>query len=86
MSKEIKLNKMMSAQDFAQFGDGEVAYIRSMTSDQFHAAFPEVEELPAGMKLWALLNADGAPIVIGDSREALIANAWENELQPVSVH
>ncbi len=86
MRNNNKTNNVMSAHDFAQLGEGKVAYIRSMTSDQFHAAFPDVEELPAGMKLWALLNADGAPIVIGDSREALIANAWEHELQPVSVH
>jgi len=86
MTNDTGPKQVMSAQDFARLGEGKVAYIRTMTSDQFHAAFPDVEALPAGMKLWALLNADGAPIVIGDSREALIANAWEHELQPVSVH
>tara|TARA_R110000868_G_scaffold73117_31_gene212518 strand:+ start:683 stop:943 length:261 start_codon:yes stop_codon:yes gene_type:complete len=86
MIDKTEPKKIMSAHDFARLGEGKVAYIRSMTSDQFHAAFPDVEALPAGLNLWALLNADGAPIVIGDSREALIANAWEHELQPVSVH
>lgn len=86
MIKNNNTKTVMSAREFAQLGDGEVAYIRKMTSDQFQAAFPEVDELPSGMKLWALLNADGAPIVIGDSRDAVIANAWEHELQPVSVH
>lgn len=86
MIKNNNAKTVMSAHEFAQLGDGKVAYIRPMTSDQFHAAFPEVDELPSGMTLWALLNADGAPIVIGDSRDAIIANAWEHELQPVSVH
>lgn len=86
MIDKTEPKKIMSAHDFARLGEGKVAYIRSMTSDQFHAAFPDVEALPVGLNLWALLNADGAPIVIGDSREALIANAWEHELQPVSVH
>ncbi|RXH24598.1 hypothetical protein XH99_28210 [Bradyrhizobium nanningense] len=29
---------------------------------------------------------DGTPIMLTDSREAAIANAWSNELQTVSVH
>lgn len=86
MIKNNNAKTVMSTLELAQLGDGEVAYIRPMTSDQFQEAFPEVDKLPSGMKLWALLNADGAPIVIGDSRDAIIANAWEHELQPVSVH
>ena len=38
------------------------------------------------MKLFALHAADGTPIMLTDSREAAIANAWSNELQAVSVH
>jgi hypothetical protein len=38
------------------------------------------------MKLYALHAADGTPIMLTDSREAAIANAWSNELQAVSVH
>ena len=30
--------------------------------------------------------ADGTPIMLTDSREAAVANAWSNELQAVSVH
>ncbi|MBW7967470.1 DUF1150 family protein [Bradyrhizobium sp. BR 10261] len=30
--------------------------------------------------------ADGMPIMLTDSREAAIANAWSNELQAMSVH
>jgi hypothetical protein len=33
-----------------------------------------------------LRSADGTPILLTDSREAAIANAWSNELQAVSVH
>ena len=35
---------------------------------------------------FALHAADGTPIMLTDSREAAIANAWSNELQAVSVH
>ena len=37
-------------------------------------------------KVFALHAADGTPIMLTDSREAAIANAWSNELQAVSVH
>ena len=30
--------------------------------------------------------ADGTPILVTDTREAAIANAWSNELETVSVH
>ena len=33
-----------------------------------------------------LLAADGTPIMLTDSRETAIANAWSQELQAVSVH
>ena len=48
-----------------------------------------VRQAPAiapGMTLFALHAADGTPIMLTDSREAAIANAWSNELETVSVH
>jgi hypothetical protein len=38
------------------------------------------------LSLFALLGADGTPILLTESRETAIANAWQNELQPVSLH
>jgi len=40
----------------------------------------------AGLKLFTLHAADGTPIMLTDSREAAIANAWSNELEALSVH
>jgi hypothetical protein len=31
-------------------------------------------------------SADGTPIMLTDSREAAVANAWSNSLETVSVH
>jgi hypothetical protein len=42
--------------------------------------------MPPGQTLFALLAADGTPIMLTDSREAAIANAWSQELEMVSVH
>jgi hypothetical protein len=38
------------------------------------------------MQLWALLTANGQPIMLTDSKAAAIANAHEHDLEPVSVH
>ena len=40
-----------------------------------------------GLNLYALDAADGTPIMVTDSREAVLANAWSHELETVvSVH
>jgi len=83
---EIKLN--MSAEALAQLGDGRIAYLKTIRSEDVHALFPEAEipEMPPGQTLFALHAADGTPIMLTDSREAAIANAWSQELETVSVH
>ena len=72
--------------ELASIGGGQLAYVKTMTSDELHEAFPQAPELEPGLKLFALLAADGSPILVTDSREAALANAWENELQTVSLH
>ena len=42
--------------------------------------------LAPGTLLFALHAADGTPILLTDSREAAVANAWSHELETVSVH
>lgn len=72
--------------EFAALGNGEVAYLKAMTSDDLVRIFPQAPEIEPGLKLFALLSADGAPILVTDSREAATANAWEHDLRMVSVH
>jgi hypothetical protein len=79
-------HRIMPDAAFLQLGDGKVAYIRRITSDDVRALFPEAPQLAPGLKLWALLSADGTPIMLTDSREAAMANAMEAELTTVSVH
>jgi len=83
---ETKLN--MSPEALAQLGDGRIAYLKTVRSEDVHALFPEAEipQMPPGQTLFALHAADGTPIMLTDSREAAIANAWSQELETVSVH
>jgi hypothetical protein len=76
----------MSAQALAVLGDGKIAYIKAIRSEDVPGLFPQVPGVQPGMKLFALHAADGTPIMLTDSREAAVANAWSQELVTVSVH
>jgi hypothetical protein len=75
-----------SPEAFAQLGDGEIAYIKPIRSEQVAKLFPQVPAIEPGTQLFALHAADGTPIMLTDSREAAVANAWSHELETVSVH
>lgn len=83
-SIENKAN--MSAEALAQLGDGRIAYVKTIRSEDVPALFPQAPQLAPGLKLFALHGADGTPIMLTDSREAAVANAWSQELETVSVH
>ena len=71
---------------FAGLGEGKLAYVRQIRSEDLSGMFPDAPPVVPGLKLWALTHANGRPILISDSREAAIANAVENDLTMVSVH
>ena len=83
---ESKIN--ITPEALAHLGDGRIAYVKTIRSEDVQALFPEAEvpQIPAGQKLFALHAADGTPIMLTDSREAAVANAWSHELETVSVH
>jgi hypothetical protein len=76
----------MSREALAHLGDGRIAYVKTIRSEDVPALFPQAPEIEPGLKLFALHAADGTPIMLTDSREAAIANAWSQELETVSVH
>ena len=70
----------------AHIGEGVVAYLREMQSDDLKGKFPGLPEIASGTRLWALFAANGQPILLSDARERAIAGAFENDLTPVAVH
>ena len=76
----------MSAEALAHLGDGRIAYVKIIRSEDVPALFPQAPEIAPGLTLFALHAADGTPIMLTDSREAAVANAWSQELETVSVH
>jgi hypothetical protein len=76
----------LTPQEFAHLGDGALAYVKAIDSEDVARIFPQAPPLRPGIKLFALLGADGSPILLTDSKDAALANAMENELQTVSLH
>jgi hypothetical protein len=80
------ITPIISKEELAELGDGEVAYIREMTSDEATEKFPTIDGLPQGINLFALHAADGRPIALTDDRDAAIEHAIGDELVSATVH
>ena len=76
----------ISPETLATMGEGQIAYVKPIRSEDVPNLFPQAPKLSPGLKLFALHAANGAPIMLTDSLEAAVANAWSHELQTVSVH
>ena len=88
MTREEIINQAprVSIENLATMGDGQIAYVKQIRSEDVPQLFPQAPEIAPGLKLFALHGADGTPMMLTDSREAAIANAWSQELEAVSVH
>jgi len=82
----VALEPDVSLESLAALGEGHIAYVKEIRSEDVPGLFPEAPKIAPGLKLFALHAANGAAIMLTDSREAAIANAWSNELLAVSVH
>lgn len=77
----------MSETELAGLGDGQVAYIRPISSKEALQMFPTLKgELPRGRKLFSLFAADGTPIALTDTRRAALSYAMQGELEIASLH
>ncbi|WP_334146065.1 DUF1150 domain-containing protein [Hyphomicrobium sp.] len=77
---------VMSEIELARLGGGQIAYIKTLSSDEALAMFPAIEDLPRGINLFALHAADGTPIALTDTRQAALSHAMDGELEIASVH
>jgi hypothetical protein len=85
--KVVTLPKVtLTEAQLAHLGEGVVAYLREIDSDELKGRFANLPELQPGTKLWALFAANGQPILLSDTRATALAGAMENDLTPVSIH
>lgn len=83
---KIQNGRLLDKAELAAFGEGRMAYVKPVLSDDIARLFPQAPHLQPGLKLFALLSASGEPILLTDTRDAAVANAWAHDLETVSLH
>jgi hypothetical protein len=86
MTETNTANPVITQDALAHLGDGRLAYVKAIRSEDVATMFPQAPKIEPGIELFALHAADGTPIMLTDTREAALANAWSQELEAVSVH
>jgi len=76
----------MSAERFAALGESQIAYIRTIRSEEVAFLCAEAPLLAPGHQVFVLYAANGTPIMLADSREAVMADAADREIETVSLH
>jgi hypothetical protein len=76
----------MSREAFAMLGAETFAYVRAHRSEDIGFLHADAPLLAPGRLVFVLHAADGCPLVIGESLEAVVADAAAQQLDAVSVH
>jgi hypothetical protein len=76
----------MSPETFAALGENQLAYIKAIRSEEVAFLCADAPLLPPGHEVFVLYAANGAPILLADSREAVLADAVSQQIETVSVH
>ena len=84
--KKPEERREISLLELARMGGGEVAYIRPIRVEEAARIIGAPIEAPPGTKLYGVFHADGQPILIADSKAGALANVFEQDLEPASVH
>lgn len=83
---EARTRIELTPDELAHLGEGHVAYMRKMKSDELNGRFPNLPPIASGLELWTLFAANGEPILLSDERDSVLAKAQEDNLVPVSLH
>lgn len=77
---------ILTPTELAHLGEGSIAYLREIDSEELVGKFPGMPQIAPGTTLWAVFAANGQPIMLTDGRDAALAGALQNDLTPVSLH
>lgn len=68
------------------FGTGKLAFVKEMSAHDVAQIVPQVLALDPTVKLYALMNAQGLPLMVAHTREDILLGAWEQDLETVTTH
>ena len=78
--------KQISDLELAGLGEGKIAYVRKITSDDLTSRFPGLPHIQPGLDLWAVFGANGLPMLVADEQAAAISAAVGRDLRPVGLN
>ena len=61
-------NPVITQDALAHLGDGRLAYVKPVRSEDVATMFPQAPQIAPGLTLFALHAADGTPIMLTDTR------------------
>ena len=73
-------------EELMAMGDGETAYLRKFRAGELRKMFPQTAELHPSVELYALFGADGTPLILADTRDAVLNGAWDHKLTLSALH
>lgn len=73
-------------EELMAMGDGETAYLRKFRAGELRKLFPQTSELHPSVELFALFGADGTPLILADTRDAVLNGAWDHKLTLSAIH
>jgi hypothetical protein len=76
----------LTAAELASLGEGSLAYLREIDSEELRGKFPGMPEIAPGTRLWAVFAANGRPIMLTDQRDSALAGVMQHDLIAVSLH
>jgi hypothetical protein len=83
MTESNAVHLVITQDMLAHFGDGRVAYVKTIRSEDVANLFPQAPKIAPGIKLYSLHSANGTPIMLTDTREAALVKARSQELEAV---
>ena len=65
---DSQANPAITQEALAHLGDGRLAYVKAIRSEDVASLFPQAPKIEPGLELFALHAADGTPIMLTDTR------------------
>lgn len=78
--------KIMTPAEFAALGAGDVVFWKRMRAGEMASFIPQAAVAPASQMLELLVSADGAPVLIADTSEAVIDWIEGHEVEVATLH
>ncbi len=78
--------KTLTEAEFAALGAGSIVFCKKMNAGDLAEFIPQAAMAPAEQELELLMSADGAPVLIADSHEAVEDWVDGHEVEVATLH